>query len=243
MEMVRITSLTKTYRSGTIDTTALNNVSLTIEKGEFVAIVGASGCGKTTLLNMIGGLDRPSEGKVYINDISIHDMSDEELCVFRRKNIGFVFQNYNLLPVLNVYENIVLPQKLEGCEIDTKFIEEVANFLGIQDKLFQMPTALSGGQQQRAAVARALCMKPAIILADEPTGNLDSKASRKVIELMQQMAATYKQTVVIVTHSEEIAKKAGRIIRMRDGEVLDPTSSALESVNEESCDAPEEGSV
>lgn len=243
MEMVRITSLTKTYRSGTIDTTALNNVSLTIEKGEFVAIVGASGCGKTTLLNMIGGLDRPSEGKVYINDISIHDMSDEELCVFRRKNIGFVFQNYNLLPVLNVYENIVLPQKLEGCEIDTKFIEEVANFLGIQDKLFQMPTALSGGQQQRAAVARALCMKPAIILADEPTGNLDSKASRKVIELMQQMAATYKQTVVIVTHSEEIAKKAGRIIRMRDGEVLDLTSSALESVNVESCDAPEEGSV
>lgn len=243
METVRITALTKTYRSGKIYTAALNNVSLTIEMGEFVAIVGASGCGKTTLLNMIGGLDRPSEGKVYINDISIHDMNDEELCVFRRKNIGFVFQNYNLLPVLNVYENIVLPQKLEGCEIDTEFIEEVAYFLGIQDKLLQMPTALSGGQQQRVAVARALCMKPAIILADEPTGNLDSKASRKVIELMQQMAATYKQTVVIVTHSEEIAKKAGRIIRMRDGEVLDPTSSVLESANEGSCDAPEEGSV
>ena len=220
MSAVRITSLTKTYRCGEIHTIALNNVSLTIEEGEFVAIVGASGCGKTTLLNMIGGLDRPSEGMVYINDIAVNDLDDEELCVFRRKNIGFVFQNYNLLPVLNVYENIVLPQKLDGCEIDTAFIEEIADFLGIKDKLFQMPTALSGGQQQRVAVARALCMKPAIILADEPTGNLDSKASRMVIELMQQMSETYKQTVVIVTHSEEIAKRAGRIIRMEDGEII-----------------------
>lgn len=220
MSAVRITSLTKTYRSGEIYTIALNNVSLTIEAGEFAAIVGASGCGKTTLLNMIGGLDRPSEGKVYINDISINDLDEEELCVFRRKNIGFIFQNYNLLPVLNVYENIVLPQKLEGCEIDKAFIEEVADFLEIKDKLFQMPTALSGGQQQRVAVARALCMKPAIILADEPTGNLDSRASRKVIGLIEQMSEKYKQTVVIVTHSEEIAKRAGRIIRMEDGEVL-----------------------
>ena len=223
MSAVRITSLTKTYRSGEIYTLALNNVSLTIEAGEFVAIVGASGCGKTTLLNMIGGLDRPTEGKVYINDILINDLDDEELCVFRRENIGFVFQNYNLLPVLNVYENIVLPQKLEGCEIDTEFIEEIADFLGIKDKLFQMPNTLSGGQQQRVAVARALCMKPAIILADEPTGNLDSRASRKVIELIQQLSETYNQTVVIVTHSEEIAKRARRIIRMEDGEVLSPT--------------------
>lgn len=220
MDAVRVTSLTKTYRNGEIYTIALNNVSLTIEAGEFVAIVGASGCGKTTLLNMIGGLDRPSEGMVYINDVSINDMNDEELCIFRRKNIGFVFQNYNLLPVLNVYENIVLPQKLEGGEIDTAFIEEIADFLEIKDKLFQMPTTLSGGQQQRVAVARALCMKPAIILADEPTGNLDSKASRNVIELIQQMSEVYNQTVVIVTHSEEIAKRAGRIIRMEDGEIL-----------------------
>lgn len=223
MSAVRITSLTKTYRSGEIYTLALNNVSLTIEAGEFVAIVGASGCGKTTLLNMIGGLDRPTEGKVYINDILINDLDDEELCVFRRENIGFVFQNYNLLPVLNVYENIVLPQKLEGCEIDTEFIEEIADFLGIKDKLFQMPNTLSGGQQQRVAVARALCMKPAIILADEPTGNLDSRASRQVIELIEQMSEKYKQTVVIVTHSEEVAMRARRIIRMEDGEVLNPT--------------------
>lgn len=223
MQAVRITSLTKTYRSGDIYTVALNNVSLTIETGEFVAIVGASGCGKTTLLNMIGGLDRPSEGKVYINDILINDLDDEELCVFRRENIGFVFQNYNLLPVLNVYENIVLPQKLEGCRIDTEFIEDIAKFLEIKDKLLQMPAALSGGQQQRVSVARALCMKPAIILADEPTGNLDSRAGRKVIELIEQMSEKYKQTVVIVTHSEEIAKRAGRIIRMEDGEVLLPT--------------------
>lgn len=220
MEAVRITSLTKTYKSGETYTKALNNVSLTIEAGEFAAIMGASGCGKTTLLNMIGGLDRPSEGNIYINDILINDFDDEELCVFRRENIGFVFQNYNLLPVLNVYENIVLPQKLEGCGIDKEFIEEVANFLGIKDKLLQMPAALSGGQQQRVAVARALCMKPAIILADEPTGNLDSKASRQVIDLMQQMSETYKQTVVLVTHSDEIAKRAGRIIRMRDGELV-----------------------
>ena len=223
METVRITALTKTYRSGTIDTIALDHVSLTIHKGEFVAIVGPSGCGKTTLLNMIGGLDRPSEGKIYINDISISDMDEEELCIFRRKNIGVIFQNYNLLPVLNVYENIALPQKLEGRKADQKLIEEVAGFLGIQDKLSQMPHELSGGQQQRVAVARALCMKPAIILADEPTGNLDTKSSRKVIELMQQMADIYQQTVVIVTHSEEIAKKAGRIIRMEDAEVLNAT--------------------
>lgn len=180
---------------------------------------------KTTLLNMIGGLDRPSEGKVFINEILISDLDDEELCIFRRKNIGVVFQNYNLLPVLNAYENIVLPQKLSGCEYDVDFIEEVAHFLGIKDKLMQMPTTLSGGQQQRVAIARALCMKPAIILADEPTGNLDSKASRNVIELMQQMAETYNQTAVIVTHSEEIAKRATRIIRMEDGNILNTKAS------------------
>lgn len=200
-------------------TQALNNVSLVIEAGEFVAIVGASGCGKTTLLNMIGGLDRPSEGEIYINEILINDLDEEELCVFRRKNIGFVFQNYNLLPVLNVYENIVLPQKLEGCKFDTKYIEEIVDFLGIRDKLFQMPSTLSGGQQQRVAIARAFCMKPAIILADEPTGNLDSRMSRKVIELMQKMSEIYKQTTVLVTHSKEIARIARRIIRMGDGEV------------------------
>lgn len=217
MKAVEIKALTKTYRSGEIYTMALNHVSLEIERGEFVAIVGASGCGKTTLLNMMGGLDRPTEGSVYINDIPINDMDDEELCIFRRENIGFIFQNYNLLPVLNAYDNIVLPQRLEGCEINTGFVEEVAGFLEIKDKLPQMPDALSGGQQQRVAIARALCMKPAVILADEPTGNLDSVTSRKVIELIEKMSETYQQTVVMVTHSEEIAMRADRIIRMRDG--------------------------
>ncbi len=217
MKAVKIKSLTKTYRSGEIYTIALNHVSLEIDRGEFVAIVGASGCGKTTLLNMMGGVDRPTEGSVHINDIPINDMDDEELCIFRRENIGFIFQNYNLLPVLNAYDNIVLPQRLEGCEIDTGFVEEVAGFLEIKDKLSQMPDTLSGGQQQRVAIARALCMKPAVILADEPTGNLDSVTSRKVIQLIQKMSETYQQTVVMVTHSEEIAMRADRIIRMRDG--------------------------
>ncbi len=220
MKVVKIVSLTKTYSSGEIYTMALNNVSLEIEEGEFAAIVGTSGCGKTTLLNMMGGLDKPTEGMVYIKDIPINSMNDEELCVFRRENIGFIFQNYNLLPVLNVYDNIVLPQRLEGCEIDMRFVEETADFLGIKDKLSQMPDKLSGGQQQRVAIARALCMKPAIILADEPTGNLDSLTSRKVIELIQQMSKAFHQTVVMVTHSEEIAMKAGRIIRMSDGKIL-----------------------
>lgn len=220
MKVVKIVSLTKTYSSGEIYTMALNNVSLEIEEGEFAAIVGTSGCGKTTLLNMMGGLDKPTEGMVYIKDIPINSMNDEELCVFRRENMGFIFQNYNLLPVLNVYDNIVLPQRLEGCEIDMRFVEETADFLGIKDKLSQMPDKLSGGQQQRVAIARALCMKPAIILADEPTGNLDSLTSRKVIELIQQMSKAFHQTVVMVTHSEEIAMKAGRIIRMSDGKIL-----------------------
>ncbi len=219
MKAVKIKSLTKTYGSGEIYTMALNHVSLEIEKGEFAAIVGASGCGKTTLLNMMGGLDRPTEGTVCINDIPIDTLDEEELCVFRRENIGFVFQNYNLLPVLNAYDNIVLPQRLEGCGIDTGFVEEIAGFLGIKEKLLQMPDTLSGGQQQRVAIARALCMKPAIILADEPTGNLDSVTSGKVIELIQKMSETYEQTVVMVTHSEEIAMRAGRMIRMRDGEI------------------------
>lgn len=220
MNAVKIVSLTKTYSSGGIHTIALNSVSLKIEKGEFAAIVGTSGCGKTTLLNMMGGLDKPTENMVYVNDIPIHNLDEEELCVFRRENIGFVFQNYNLLPVLNAYDNIVLPQKLGGCEIDRGFVEEIAEFLEIRDKLSQMPDTLSGGQQQRVAIARALCMKPAVILADEPTGNLDSLTSRKVIELILQMSKAYQQTVVMVTHSEEIAMRAGRIIRMNDGKVL-----------------------
>lgn len=220
MNAVKTIFLTKTYVNGNVQTLALQDVSLEIEKGEFVAIVGYSGSGKTTLLNMLGGLDHPSKGMIYINDISICDMNEEELSIFRREQIGFVFQNYNLLPVLSVYENIVLPQKLQGKEIDVKFVEEVVGTLGITDKLWQMPNTLSGGQQQRVAIARALSTKPAIVLADEPTGNLDSKTGREVIALMKEVAAKYNQTIVIVTHSEEIASKTDRIIRMEDGKIL-----------------------
>lgn len=219
MNAVKTVSLTKAYVNGDISTLALNRVSLEIKKGEFVSIVGNSGSGKTTLLNIIGGLDKPTEGAIYINDISIYDLEEEERCIFRRENIGFIFQNYNLLPVLNVYENIVLPERLDGKEIDDEYIEEVANALGIGEILMQMPNTLSGGQQQRVAIARALCVKPAIILADEPTGSLDSKASWEVIRLMREAADRYNQTIAVVTHSEEIAKKTDRIIRIEDGEL------------------------
>ena len=219
MSAVKAVSLTKAYVNGQIKTLALNRVSLEIKKGEFVAIVGSSGSGKTTLLNMIGGLDRPTEGMVYINNISICDFDEEELCIFRRENIGFIFQNYNLLPVLNVYENIILPQRLDESKIDIEYVQEIAKALGIEEKLTQMPNALSGGQQ-RVAIARALCVKPAIVLADEPTGNLDSGTSREVIRIMKTAADTYSQTIAVVTHSEEIAAQADRVIRIEDGKIV-----------------------
>lgn len=220
MKLVNIVALTKNYINGDINTTVLNNVSLEIAKGEFVAIVGSSGSGKTTLLNMIGGLDYPSKGMVYIDDIPICNMDEEELSVFRRKNIGFVFQNYNLIPVLTVYENIVLPLKLDGIDVDADFVDEISNHLKIKEKWWQMPDKLSGGQQQRVAIARALITKPAIVLADEPTGNLDSRGSREVIALMKNLSAKYNQTVAIVTHNEEIALEADRIVRIEDGKIL-----------------------
>ena len=220
MKSVKTVSLTKHYINGDNNITVLNNVSLEIDNGEFVAIVGSSGSGKTTLLNMIGGLDRPSKGMVYINDIPICNIDEEELSVFRRRNIGFVFQNYNLIPVLTAYENIVLPLKLEGTEVDDSFVEELTDLLGIKDKLWQMPDKLSGGQQQRIAIARALITKPAIVLADEPTGNLDSENSRDVITLMKNLASRFHQTVALVTHNEEIALRADRMIHIEDGKIL-----------------------
>lgn len=220
MKIVKITALTKKYLSGNNEITVLNNISFEIDKGEFIAIVGASGSGKTTLLNMIGGLDRPSAGMVYIKDTPICDMNEEELSIFRRKNIGFVFQNYNLIPVLSAYENIVLPLKLEGAAIEKGFVDEITDCLKIKEKLWQMPDTLSGGQQQRVAIARGLITKPAIVLADEPTGNLDSQGSREVIALMKNLSIQYNQTIAVVTHNEEIALKADRIIRIEDGRIL-----------------------
>ncbi len=220
MSILKTVELKKIYGKGDNEVHALDGVSINIEEGEFVAIVGTSGSGKSTLLNMIGGLDRPTSGKVTVREREIFTMKDEELTIFRRRNIGFVFQNYNLVPVLNVYENIVLPIELDGVNPDKDFINEIIRTLGLKDKLTNMPNNLSGGQQQRVAIARALSTKPAIILADEPTGNLDSKTSLDVMLLMQAISHRFNQTTVMITHNEEIAQMANRIIHIEDGKVM-----------------------
>ena len=201
-------------------TRALDGVTLSIEKGEFVAIVGTSGSGKSTLLNMIGGLDVPTSGQVVVDGKELSKLKDEELTVFRRRKIGFIFQNYNLVPVLNVFENIVLPVELDGNKVDKKFMNEVVQMLGLEDKLNNMPNNLSGGQQQRVAIARALVSKPAIVLADEPTGNLDSKTSADVLGLLKTTSQKFHQTLVMITHNSEIAQLADRIIRIEDGKIV-----------------------
>lgn len=200
-------------------TRALDGVNISIEQGEFVAVVGTSGSGKSTLLNMLGGLDIPTSGSVQIRDKEIAKMNDEQLTIFRRRNIGFVFQNYNLVPILNAYENIVLPVELDGGTIDKHFLKDVAGMLTLEDKLTNMPNNLSGGQQQRVAIARALITKPAIILADEPTGNLDSKTSADVLGLLKMTSERFHQTIVMITHNNEIAQLADRIIRIEDGRI------------------------
>ena len=196
-------------------------MTLSIEKGEFVAIVGTSGSGKSTLLNMIGGLDVPTSGKVIVDGRELSTLKDEQLTIFRRRKIGFIFQNYNLVPVLNVYENIVLPVELDGNKVDKKFMKEVVQMLGLEDKLNNMPNNLSGGQQQRVAIARALITKPAIVLADEPTGNLDSKTSAEVLGLIKRTSAEFRQTVVMITHNDDIARLADRIVRIEDGRIVE----------------------
>lgn len=220
MAILETKDLRKIYGSGESEVRALDGVSISVENGEFVAIVGTSGSGKSTLLNMIGGLDKPTSGNVFIRGKEILQMKDEDLTIFRRRNIGFVFQNYNLLPVLNVYENIVYPIEIDGGRADTGFIKQVIHALGLESKLNNMPNNLSGGQQQRVAIARALSTKPAIILADEPTGNLDSKTSMDVILLMKSVSSQFNQTTVMITHNEEIAQMADRIIRIEDGRVV-----------------------
>ncbi len=217
MEIVRAAGLKKYYVTDTYEVRALDGVTLCVEEGEFLAVVGTSGSGKTTLLNLMGGLEEPTAGGVWIRGSSLKDMSREERTVFRRRNIGFVFQQFNLVPMLDVYENIVLPLRLDGEEPDEAFLEELVTALGIKGKLGRMPQTLSGGQQQRAAIARALVTKPAILLADEPTGSLDSVTGMEVMGLLRTCADRFRQTVVLVTHQEAAAQMADRVLRMSDG--------------------------
>lgn len=212
--------LCKYYGSGATEVRALDGVNMSVESGEFVAIVGTSGSGKSTLLHMLGGLDRPTSGSVTVDGQKLFDLSDEALTIFRRRKIGFVFQAYNLVPVLSVYENIVLPLQLDGRSVDTAFLDDVVQALGLGEKLSSLPNQLSGGQQQRVAIARALAAKSAIILADEPTGNLDSKTSQDVLGLIKVTSQKYAQTTVMITHNEEIAQMADRIVRIEDGRIV-----------------------
>ena len=221
MTILETKDLRKIYGSGDTEVRALDGVDLTVEAGEFVAIVGTSGSGKSTLLHMLGGLDRPAAGSVTVDGKDIFSLSDEALTIFRRRKIGFVFQNYNLVPVLNVYENIVLPIQLDGGEPEPAYIESIVETLGLEKKLQNLPNNLSGGQQQRVAIARALAAKPAIILADEPTGNLDSRTSQDVMSLLKVTSEKFSQTIVMITHNEEIAQMADRIIRIEDGRIVE----------------------
>ena len=219
MEMIKAAGLKKYYVTDNYEVHALDGVSLSVEEGEFLAIIGTSGSGKTTLLQILGGLDEPTAGGVWIRGNSLKDMTEDERTIFRRRNIGFVFQQYNLIPVINVYENIVLPLRLDGAEIDEKLLEDIVRTLKIGEKLENLPEELSGGQQQRVAIARALTVKPAVLLCDEPTGNLDSVTSMEVISLLKTCAARFHQTVIVVTHQEAIAQMADRILRVEDGKL------------------------
>lgn len=221
MKILKTENLKKYYNQTSVVVKAIDGVELSVEQGEFVAIVGTSGSGKSTLLHMLGGLDRPTEGKVFIDGKDIFSLKDEELTVFRRRKIGFVFQAYNLVPVLNVYENIVLPIQLDGNEVEEAYVNKIIEILGLSEKINSMPNQLSGGQQQRVAIARALATKPSIILADEPTGNLDSKTSLDVMGLLKATSNKLNQTLILITHNEEIAQMADRIIRIEDGVIYE----------------------
>ena len=220
MKILQTTDLKKYYGTEPNITRALDGVNFSVEEGEFVAVVGTSGSGKSTLLHMMGGLDTPTSGSVMVRDKELAKMNDEQLTIFRRRNIGFIFQNYNLVPILNVHENIVLPVELDGDTVDQKFMADVVSMLGLEDKLKNMPNNLSGGQQQRVAIARALVSKPAIVLADEPTGNLDSRTSADVLGLLQRTSREFNQTLVMITHNDAIAQLADRIVRIEDGKIV-----------------------
>ncbi len=220
MSILETRNLRKIYGSGDTEVRALDGVNLSVNSGEFVAIVGTSGSGKSTLLHMLGGLDRPTSGSVIVDGKDIFSLKDEALTIFRRRKIGFVFQSYNLVPVLNARENIILPIQLDGRQVDEDFLDKIVNTLGLEKKLGSLPSQLSGGQQQRVAIARALAAAPAIILADEPTGNLDSRTSQDVLSLLKVTSQKFAQTIVMITHNEEIAQTADRIIRIEDGRIV-----------------------
>ncbi|HJA93072.1 MAG TPA: ABC transporter ATP-binding protein [Candidatus Eisenbergiella merdipullorum] len=220
MNVLQTIDIKKYYGEEPNITRALDGVNFSVDDGEFVAVVGTSGSGKSTLLHMMGGLDTPTSGSVFVRDKDLSKMNDEQLTIFRRRNIGFIFQSYNLVPILNVYENIVLPMELDGDTVDQRFMDNIVNMLGLDDKRNNMPNHLSGGQQQRVAIARALITKPAIILADEPTGNLDSKTSADVLGLIKRTSTEFHQTVVMITHNNDIARLADRIVRIEDGKIV-----------------------
>lgn len=220
MIVLKTEDLTKIYGKGNTEVVALNKANISVEQGEFVAVIGTSGSGKSTLLHMLGGLDTPTSGKVFVENKEIFSLKNDSLTIFRRRKIGFVFQSFNLVPVLNVYENIIFPIQLDGGNIDKKYINNIIETLGLKEKINAMPNQLSGGQQQRVAIARALATKPAIVLADEPTGNLDTKTSQDVISLLKVTGKKYNQTIVMITHNEAIAQMADRIIRIEDGNIV-----------------------
>ncbi len=220
MEILKVENLSKTYGKGENKVKAVDNISFSVEKGEFVAIIGSSGSGKSTLLHMLGGVDRPTEGKVYIEGKDIYTLSDDNLAIFRRRQVGLIYQFYNLIPVLNVVENITLPCNLDGKEINKKRLDDLLHTLGLENRRNNLPNQLSGGQQQRVSIGRAMMNEPAIMLADEPTGNLDSKASEEIISLLKLSNKKYNQTVIIITHDEKIALQADRIITIDDGKII-----------------------
>lgn len=220
MEILKVENLVKTYKNGENEIRAVNNVSFSVEKGDFVAIVGASGSGKSTLLHLLGGVDRPTSGKVYIDGVDIYAMDNDPLAIFRRRQVGLIYQFYNLIPILNVEENIVLPCKLDGRKVNKEFLNDVLATLGLENRKKHLPNELSGGQQQRVSIGRAIINNPALVLADEPTGNLDSKASEEIISLLKKSCIEYKQTIIVITHDLEIAKEANRVITIEDGKII-----------------------
>ncbi len=220
MEILRVENLTKIYGEGASRVVALDNVSFKVEKGEFIAIVGASGSGKSTLLHLIGGVDRPTSGKVFIDNQDIFNFNDDRLSIFRRREVGLIYQFYNLIPILNVEENITLPLSLDNKKVDPKEVDDLIKLLGLENRKKHLPNELSGGQQQRTSIGRALITRPSIVLADEPTGNLDSKSSDEIVALLKRMNRDYKQTIIMITHNLEIAKEASRIIKIEDGKIV-----------------------